>query len=169
MNYDELVFPSNVWCCGVAEWWLMMMNEERSSCDNLYLLTYSAKQSPSWEVNRFSASQEISWRFITTFPIACNLSLSWTSPVHSPPPNATSWRSMLILSFHLSLVLWSCSPPQVPPPKPCIHLSDPAYMLHASPISFFLILSPEKYWVRSTTHWASHYLVFSTALLPQPS
>jgi len=27
--------------------------------------------------------------------------------------------------------------PQVCPPKPCIHLSSPPYVLHASPISFF--------------------------------
>ena len=40
--------------------------------------------------------------------------------------------------------------PKVSPPKPCIRLSSPPYELHAPPISFFSILSPEQYWVRST-------------------
>jgi len=31
-------------------------------------------------------------------------------------------------------------------------LSYPPYMLHTPPISFFLILSPEQYWVRSKDH-----------------
>jgi len=33
---------------------------------------------------------------------------------------------------------------QVSPPKPCIRLSSTLYALHAPPISFFSILSPEK-------------------------
>ena len=37
--------------------------------------------------------------------------------------------------------------PQVSPPKPCIRLSSPPYVLHAPHISFFSILSPEQYWV----------------------
>jgi hypothetical protein len=40
--------------------------------------------------------------------------------------------------------------PQVSPPKPCIRLSSPPYALHAPPISFFSILSPEQNWVSST-------------------
>ena len=40
--------------------------------------------------------------------------------------------------------------PQVSPPKPCIHLSSPPYVLHAPPISFFSLWSPEQYWVGST-------------------
>jgi len=47
--------------------------------------------------------------------------------------------------------------PQVTPPKPCIRLSSPPYTLHAPPISFFSILSPEQYWVRTTDHSAPHY------------
>jgi hypothetical protein len=31
------------------------------------------------------------------------------------------------------------------PPKPCIGLSSPSYVLHSPPISFFSILSPERY------------------------
>jgi len=33
---------------------------------------------------------------------------------------------------------------QVSPPKPCTRLSSPPYALHASPVSFFSILSPEQ-------------------------
>ena len=33
------------------------------------------------------------------------------------------------------------------PPKRCVRLSSPPYELHAPPISFFSILSPEQYWV----------------------
>jgi hypothetical protein len=33
--------------------------------------------------------------------------------------------------------------PQVSPPKPCIHLVSPWYMLNALPISFYSIWSPK--------------------------
>jgi hypothetical protein len=42
--------------------------------------------------------------------------------------------------------------PQVSPPKPCTRLSSHPHALHALPISFFSILSPEQYWVGSTDH-----------------
>ena len=61
------------------------------------------------------------------------------------------------LKIHLNIILpstsWSppvVSFPQVSPPKPCAHLSLPPYVPHAPPISFFSILSPAQYWVRST-------------------
>ena len=41
-------------------------------------------------------------------------------------------------------------------PKPCMHLSFATYVLHALPISFFLILSPKSYLVRSTEYKAPH-------------
>jgi hypothetical protein len=41
------------------------------------------------------------------------------------------------------------------------HLSPPTYAPHALPISFFLILPPVQYWVRSTDHSAPHYATFS--------
>jgi len=74
------------------------------------VLTYSMEQSPSWEANRFSASQEIP-------------RILWNPKVHyrinkCPPPvpmlnqfdpvritHPTSWRSILILSSHLRLCL----------------------------------------------------------------
>jgi len=65
------------------------------------------EQNPSWEVNRFWASQEIyvTRRFITTFTSARHLSLSWATSIQSIPSHFTSWRSVLILSSHLRLGL----------------------------------------------------------------
>ena len=67
-------------------------------------------QSPSWEANWFAASQEIpvfygTRRFITALTSVRHLSLSWASPIQSIYPHSTSWRSILILSTHLSLGL----------------------------------------------------------------
>jgi len=77
-----------------------------------YLLTYSMQQSPSWEANRFSASQEIPrilWNPKVHYRIhKCPPPvpiLSQLDPVHTPPPHPTSWRSILILSSHLCLGL----------------------------------------------------------------
>jgi hypothetical protein len=58
--------------------------------------------------------------------------------------------------------------PQVPPQKPFTHLSPSPYALHAPPISFFSILSPDQYWVRSADHEV-HYVVFSIPLIPSLS
>ena len=57
-----------------------------------------------------AASQEIppifgTRRFITVLTSARHLSLSWTNSIQSPQPTPTSWRSILILSFHLRLGL----------------------------------------------------------------
>ena len=70
------------------------------------------EQSPSWEANRFTASQEIpriyrTQRFITAFTNACHLSLSWANSIQPIPPHPTSWRSILILFSHLRLDLLS--------------------------------------------------------------
>ena len=54
---------------------------------------------------------------------------------------------------------------QVFPPKPCIRLSSPLYMLHAPPISFFSILSPEQYWVRNTDNISSSLCSFLHSLV----
>ena len=75
-----------------------------------YLLTYSTEQSPSWEANRFAASQEIPhilWNPKIHYcihkcpPLVPNM--SHFDPVHTPHP--TSWRFILILSSHLHLGL----------------------------------------------------------------
>jgi hypothetical protein len=49
------------------------------------------------------------------------------------------------------------------------HLSTSPSALHAPPISFFSILSPERDLVSSTDHSAPHYLIFSIPPLPHPS
>ena len=76
----------------------------------MYLTYLVTEQRPSWEANRFSASQEIPrilWnpkvhyrchKWPPSVPI-----LSQLGPVHNPHP--TSWRSTLILSSHLRLGL----------------------------------------------------------------
>jgi hypothetical protein len=68
------------------------------------------EQSPSWEAEVFSASQEIShilWNTEVHYHIyKCQppvLILSQIDPVHAP--HSTSWRSILISSSHLSLGL----------------------------------------------------------------
>ena len=63
------------------------------------------EQSPSWEANRWSASQEVPrslWnrKFISTFTSARHMPLFWARSIQSMP-HLTSWRSILILSSHL--------------------------------------------------------------------
>ena len=125
------------------------------------------KQSPSWEANRFSVSQEIP-------------SISWNPNVHyriynNPPPvpilsqlDSVHAPTSHILKIHLKITFpstprsfkWSLSL-RHPPPKPRIHLSSLPYVIHSPPIS------PEQYVVGSTVHSAPHYVVFSTPLLPR--
>ena len=72
------------------------------------LLTYSIQQSPSWEANRFSASQEIP-RILWSPTVHHRIhkwpppALSWANSIHSITPHATSSKSILILSSHLRL------------------------------------------------------------------
>jgi hypothetical protein len=44
-------------------------------------------------------------RVVTSFTSSRHLSLSWASSIQSSPPYPTSWRSIIILSFHLRLGL----------------------------------------------------------------
>jgi hypothetical protein len=84
-------------------------------------------------------------KFITVLTSAHHLSLSW-APSH-------------FLKIPLNIILPSMSESpqwsfffQASTPKPCAHFSPPPYVPHAQPISFFLILPPIQYWVRSTDH-----------------
>ena len=114
-----------------------------------YLLTHSMKQSPSWDANRFSASQEIH-RILWNRKVRYHVHkcpppvpiLSQIDPVHA----ATSH----FMKIHLNTILPSTSGS----PKwylssgvPTKTLSTPIlspYALHAPPISFFSNLSPEN-------------------------
>jgi len=69
-----------------------------------YLLTYSMEQSPSWEANRFSASQEITgtlWNPKVHYHIH-----TWSSPVpilsHTDPVHTTTSH---FLKTHLNIIL----------------------------------------------------------------
>ena len=96
-------------------------------------------------------------RFIIALTTVRHLSLSWASPIQFIYPHPTSWRSVLILSTHLRLGLPSGSFPPVSPARPYTPPSPHPYAPHAQPISFFPILSPAQYWVRSTNQscWTS--------------
>ena len=61
-------------------------------------------------------------------------------------------KSILILSSHLRLGLPSGFFPQLYKPKPWIRLSFPPYAPHFLHVPLLMILSPEKYWVRSIDH-----------------
>jgi hypothetical protein len=146
----------------------------KTSNVNTYLLTYSMEQSPC-EANRFSASQEIPhilWNPKVHYRIHKDPPpvpiLSQLDPVHTPHIPLPEDPSLYYPPIY-AWIFQVFSNPQVSPPKPCIHLSYPPYVLHAPFISSFSILSPEQYWVSSTGHKAPHYVVFSAPLLHHPS
>ena len=108
-------------------------------------------------------------RFITALTSLRHLSPSWASPIQSIYPHPTFWRSILILSTHLRLGLPSGSFPPDSPARPYTPPSPHPYAPHAQPISFFSILSPAQYWVRTTSHLAPRYAISSIPPLPRPS
>ena len=130
------------------------------------------QQSASWGAARFSAGQEIS-------------RILWTQKVHyrslKCPPAVPILRQLdpvhtltsHFLEIHFNIIIpytpgspkWSLSlrfPHQTPS-----YASPSTYALHVPSISFFPILSLAQYWVSSTDHNASHYVVFSASLSPR--
>ena len=108
-------------------------------------------------------------KFITALTSVRHLYLSWASPIQSIYPQPTFWRSVLIFSTHLRLGLPSGLLPSSFPTKTLYTPSPHPYAPHAQPISFFSILSPAQYWVRSKNHLAPRYAVYSIPPLPRPS
>ena len=99
--------------------------------------------------------------FITALTSVRQLSLSWASPIQYIYPHPISWRSILILSTHLRPGIPSGSFPPVSPPRTYTPPSPHPYVPHAQTISFFSMLSPAQYWVRSTNHLAPRYAISS--------
>jgi len=58
---------------------------------------------------------------------------------------------------------------KIPPPVSILGQPNPVHMPHAQPISFFSILLPAQYWVRSTNHLAPRYAISSIPPLPRTS
>ena len=139
-----------------------------------YLLTYLLVQSPSCESDWIAASQEIP-------------RILWSPKVHyhthkRPPPvsilgqpNSVHIPTSHLLEIHSNIIhpstprssQWSFSPP-VSPPRPYTPHSPHPCAPHAQPISFFSILSPAQYWVRSTNHLAPRYTISSIPPLLRP-
>ena len=119
-----------------------------------YILTYlhygavfPEKLTGSQVVKKFLAFCA-TWWFITTFTSARHLSLSWSTSIQSIPPKTTSWRSILILSSHLSLDLPSGLFPSVSSPKSCIQLFSPHTSYMSRPPHSFRCDHPKNIWWR---------------------
>ena len=161
-----MLLPTCVLCCRVfwsqkVPFCCLFRQVNHGHCSNIYSVPRCTLTPWSRVLEKLTGSQLVkkfpafygTRRFITAFTSARHLSLTWGRSIHSTSPHPTSWRSILILSSHLRPSLWVfpvVSFPQVSPPKPWIHLSCPPYVLHAQPISFFSIQSPQQYWVSST-------------------
>ena len=132
-------------------------------------------QSPSWEANWFAASQEIPrisrnpkvhYRTHKRPPTLCIL--GQPNPVHIPTSH--------LLEIHPNII--HPSTPRSPqrslslrfPHQEPIHPPPNPYAPHAQPISFFSILSPAQYWVRSTKsfNFSLYNLLHSPSYLVPP-
>ena len=134
-------------------------------------MTNSMEQSPFWEANRTSATQEIPrilWNPIVHYrfyhkppPVPVLIKID---SVHDP--QFTSLRYILLLSSHLRLYFNLSSGFLT---KILYATLFSPYLLYVTPISVFLIWAPDWYLVKSTEHNAPLYVVFSTPLLTSPT
>jgi hypothetical protein len=139
-----------------------------------YLLTHFMEQSPFWEANRFVASEEIP-RVLLNPEVHCRIHNCSPPASILSQPNSVHTPTSHFLKIHPNIIL----PPKPGSPHWSLSLRFPhqnhtrasLYPIRATcpPISFFSILSPAQYWVRSTDHEAPHYEVFSTPLSPRLS
>ena len=74
--------------------------------------------------------------------------LSQLHPVLTTPSHCLQVHLNIILPSTSGSPQWSLS--LFSPSEPCADLYSPPYAPHAPPISFFPILPPAHYWVRST-------------------
>ena len=121
-----------------------------------YLLTYLFTP---WsrvlleKLTGFATSQEIPrilWNPKVHYLIhKCPPPVPILSQLHPVSTSPTSWRSILILSSHLRLVLSNGIFPRISPLEPFAHLPPPPCAPHAPLTSFFSILPPAQYWVGS--------------------
>ena len=117
--------------------------------------------SAAQEILRILWNPKVHHRFHNYPPPVPNL--SQLDPVHTP--HTTSWRSILIIFPHLRLGLPNGLLPSGFPTKTLYTPLLSPYVLHAPPITFLSIWSPEQYWVSSTEqYWVSstEYWVSST-------
>jgi len=91
-----------------------------------------------------------------------------TNSSYPEPDQSNPWTlSVVILSSHLRLGLSLGFFPSVLPTKTFYAPLQSPYVLHAPPISFFLIWSPELCLVKNRDNKAPQYVVFSTPLSPR--
>ena len=118
------------------------------TCLLTHSLTHSTEQSPSWETSTASKKFPAFYgtrRFITAFTSARSIQFHFLKirlNIILPSTPVSSKLSLTLRFPHQNPVYTS---PLAP------------YALHAPPISFFSILSPEQYWVRSTV---THYIIY---------
>ena len=93
--------------------------------------------------------------------------LDQPNPVHIPTSHLLEIHPNIIHPSTPRSPQWFF-PSGFPTKTPYTPLSSP-YAPHVQPISFFSILSPAQYWVRSTNNLAPHYAFSSIPPLPRPS